>query len=127
MTAEVLAFLSAHPGRIAIFEAFASAVDALGESQMAVTKSQISWGNPKKFAFLSLPLRAGKGWPPEGLIFTFGLGFRLDHPRVFQAVEPYPGRWTHHVVLGCPGDVDGDVEGFLAQSYEFSLHKRRRK
>ncbi len=124
MTPEVLTFLSAHPGRIAVFEAVETQIAALGESQMAVGKSQISWGNPLKFAFLSLPRFPA---PDGALTLTFGLGHRLDHPRIAQAVEPYPNRWTHHVLLAAPVDVDGTVAEFLRQSYEFSQAKRRRR
>lgn len=124
MTPEALAFLNAHPGRIAVFEAVEARIAALGESQLAVTKSQISWGNPLKFAFLSLPRLPA---PDGALTLTFGLDRRLDHPRIFQSVEPYPHRWTHHVILAAPVDVDDAVTEFLRQSYEFSRAKRRRR
>lgn len=124
MTAEVLTFLNAHPGRVAVFEAAEARIAALGESQMAVTKSQISWGNPLKFAFLSLPRYPA---PDGALTLTFGLGHRLDHPRIAQAVEPYPNRWTHHVILAAPVDVDDTVAEFLRQSYDFAQAKRQRR
>ena len=38
---------------------------------------------------------------------TLGLGRRVEHPRILQAVERYPGRWTHHLLLTAPEDVDG--------------------
>lgn len=123
MTADALLLLGGHPGRIAIFEAVEALIGGLGESQMAVAKTQISWGNPKKFALLSLPRRAGQG----GLILTFGLGRRLDHPRIDQTVEPYPDRWTHHVVLTGPEDVDETVADFLRQAYQFAQAKTRRR
>ena len=63
MTAEVLAWLGGDPRRVTLFEAVEAAVLALGESAPAVAKTQISWGNPKKFAMLSLPRRAGAGGP----------------------------------------------------------------
>ena len=99
MTAEALAFLGAQPERTAIFEAVEAAVAELGESAVEVKRSQISWKAPRLFAALSLPLRVGRHWPEGALVLTFGLGRRLEHPRIFQAAEPYPGRWTHHVVL----------------------------
>lgn len=122
MTAQVLEFLRGDPRRIALFEAVEGAVLALGESGLAVAGTQISWGNPKKFAFLSLPRRAGAG----GLVLTLGLGRRAEDPCVFQAVEPYPGRWTHHIALAGPEDVDGAVRALLAEAYTFALNKKRR-
>lgn len=122
MTAEVLSFLKFDPGRIALFEAVESAVLSLGESGLAVAKTQISWGNPKRFAFLSLPRRAAQG--RDSLILTFGLGRRAEHPKIAQAVEPYPGRWTHHTVLSAPGDVDDTVRAWLSEAYAFAKAKR---
>ena len=120
MTAEVLAFLGGEPERIALFEAFEAAVLACGESAMAVTKSQISWGNPKKFAFFSL-----HHCPAGCAMASFGLGRRADHPAIFQAVEPYPGRWTHHVRLSRPGDVGPELRQWLEEAYAFARTKGR--
>ncbi len=125
MTGEILAFLGGHPVRVSLFEAFEAAVSSCGESTCSVSKAQISWGNPRKFAFFSLPLRRGPSWPEGCAIATFGLGRRLDHPRIFQAVEPYPGRWTHHVVLTRPEDMDGLLRDWLAEAYLFAKTKRR--
>lgn len=121
MTAEVLEFLQRDPARIALFEAAEAAIRALGESSMEIKKTQISWGNPRKFAFLSLPRQAAH---KHGLMFTFGLDHRVEHPRIFQAVEPYPNRWTHHVILTDPEDVDATLCTWLAQAYGFSRSKR---
>lgn len=128
MTGDVLTFLGADPHRIALFETAEEAILAPGESRMTVGKSQISWGNPKKFAFLSLPRRVGGGFPAGCLILTFGLEHRVAHPRIFQSVEPYPDRWTHHVVLSATGDVDDLVRAWLAEAYTFAKtkHPRRR-
>ncbi|WP_295633222.1 DUF5655 domain-containing protein [uncultured Intestinimonas sp.] len=126
MTGDVLAFLGGHPGRIALFEAVEEAVTALGESTLEVKKSQVSWKNPRLFAMVSLPPMAGRRKAGD-LMLTLGLGERLDSPRVFQAVEPYPGRWTHHILLSRPEEVDGDVRDWLAQAYRFAREKGRRR
>src|SRR5699024_10490838 len=105
MTAEVLAFLGGEPGKIALFEAYEAAVLACGESTRKVTKTQISWGNPYLFAMLSHPRRAADR-KAGALLATFGLNRRLDSPRILQAVEPYPGRWTHHLLLSRPEEAD---------------------
>ena len=94
MTAEVLAFLGGAPGPISLFEAWEEAVLACGESTMKVSKTQISWGNPLQFAVLSQPRRAAQR-RTGALLATLGLGRRVEHPHILQAVEPYPGRWTH--------------------------------
>lgn len=127
ITPEVLGFLGGDPRRLALFEAVEAAIAALGPSEYQVSKSQIAWKNPLNFAFLSRPTRTGPDWPEGCLLLTFGLGYRKEHPRIFQAVEPYPNRWTHHVILTAPGEVDETIRTFLTESYAFSQAKRRGK
>lgn len=124
MTAEVLAFLGGAPGPISLFEAWEEAVLACGESTMKVSKTQISWGNPLQFAVLSQPRRAAQR-RTGALLATLGLGRRVEHPHILQAVEPYPGRWTHHLLLTAP-DVDGLLAAWLAEAYRFAREKQRR-
>ena len=125
MTGEVLAFLGGDPGKIATFEAYEGAVLSCGESAMKVTKTQISWGNPFLFAMLSHPRRAADR-RAGALLATFGLHRRLDSPRILQAVEPYPGRWTHHLLLARPEEVDGEVAAWLAEAWAFAREKGRK-
>ena len=125
MTGEVLAFLGRDPGKIAIFEAYEGAVLSCGESAMKVTKTQVSWGNPFLFAMLSHPRRAADR-RAGALLATFGLHRRLDSPRILQAVEPYPGRWTHHLLLARPEEVDGEVAAWLAEAWAFAREKGRK-
>ena len=120
---EALAFLGAQPERTAIFEAVEAAVAELGESAMEVKRSQISWKAPRLFAALSLPLRVGRHWPEGALVLTFGLGRRLEHPRIFQAAEPYPGRWTHHVVVQTAEEIDRELLDWIHEAYLFSMAK----
>ena len=50
-------------------------------------------------------LPGGAGVPEHvgaGLVVSFGLGRREPSPRIGAAVEPYPGRWTHHAAVIVP-------------------------
>jgi len=49
---------------------------------------------------------------------------RLDSPRVDAASEPYPGRWTHHIVIGSAEEIDGEVMEWIREAAEFSSRKR---
>lgn len=53
---------------------------------------------------------------------TFWLGYRLESPRI--AVEPYPGRFTHHVLVSGPGEVDDELMGWVEETAVFSAGKR---
>ena len=57
------------------------------------------------------------------ILVTFGLPFRLVSPRVWQATEPYPGHWTHHVVVSGVEELDAELMGWIDASYDFSQGK----
>lgn len=128
MTAEVLGFLGGAPRRIALFEAVEAAILALGDCELAVAKTQISWGNPYKFAFLSIPRRSmvPGGRAEDCLLLSFGLDHREEHPRIAAVANPYPNRWTHHVVLAEPEDIDETVKNWLENAWLFAKNKKRR-
>lgn len=88
-----------------------------------VGKSQISFRNRYGFAAASLPWRRVKGWPAEYLLVTFGLARRLDDPRIAQAVEPYPNRWTHHVLVQTSEEVDETLLRWIDEAYWFAQSK----
>ena len=88
-----------------------------------VGKSQISFRNRYGFAAASLPWRRVKGWLAEYLLVSFGLSRRLDDPRIAQAVEPYPNRWTHHVLVQTPEEVDETLLRWIDEAYWFAQSK----
>ena len=87
-------------------------------------KSQISFYGRHLFAAASLPVRRKKSWPEHCIVVTIGLSHRLDSPRVAVATEPYPGRWTHHILLSDETQIDGELLGWLRESWEFAESKR---
>ena len=97
---------------------------AFPRAAVKVQKSQISFYQRRLFAAASLPLRRKKNWPEHCLVVTVGLARRLDSPRVAAAVEPYPGRWTHHILLTAPEEADGELLAWLAEARDFALQKR---
>lgn len=97
----------------------------LPETRVRVQKTQISFSHRRNFAFASLlPARRAALRPNPYLTVTVGLNRRLDSPRVDAASEPYPGRWTHHIVIGDPEELDGELMGWIREAAEFSAQKR---
>ena len=72
---------------------------------------------------MSLPIRRIKGRPEIYIIVSFGLSYRVDDPRIVEATEPYPNRWTHHVVVQSEREVDGQLIEWVRRAYIFSLVK----
>ena len=124
LTGDELLFFNAHPGLLPLYEALRGKIlAAQPDASVRISKTQISFRSRYIFAMVSLPVHRRKGWPEEYLLFSFGLGRRLDSPRVVQAVDPYPNRWTHHVLLTEPGQLDGEWMGWVEEAWRFSMTK----
>jgi len=123
-----LSFFSETPRAIPLYEAIRDFIcTEFADVNIKVSKTQISFSNRYGFAFVSLPYRKVKGRPAVYVILTFGLGYKLEHPRIAESVEPYPGRWTHHVIIQSVDEIDGQVKGWLKEAYTFANEKRRRR
>lgn len=92
---------------------------AFPEASVKVQKSQISFYGAGLFAMVSLPRRKRD----PGIVVSFGLGQREPSPRISAAVEPYPGRWTHHVAVTGAEDLDEELLGWLHKAWAFSQAK----
>ena len=122
---DILFFFDGRPAELALYQAFFRWMEAaFPDASVRVQKSQISFYGRHFFAAASLPLRRKKDWPKECVLVTFGLDHRLDSPRVAVAVEPYPNRWTHHVLLSREDQLDEELMGWVEASYQFSESKR---
>lgn len=126
MSTDELMFFQPMPGALPIYEALRGwLLKAFPETLVEVKATQITFKARYGFAFISL--RRIKGCPEVFLILTLGLPERLSSPRVAVATEPYPGRWTHHLILSHPSQLDGELKGWLTRAHDFAQTKSRRK
>lgn len=120
---DVLFFFDGKPDRLALYQAFFQKLDAaFPEASVKVQKSQISFYSPRLFAMASLPKRK----KAPGMVVSFGLGRREPSSRVAAAVEPCPGRWTHHTAVTKQEELDDELMGWLREAWDFSQAKGRR-
>jgi hypothetical protein len=99
----------------AIFVAIRGAVALLGEATLRVSKSQIAFRRRIAFGWVWLPGKYLKGKRPP-LVLTIGLHRHDFCARWKQVVEPYPGRFVHHMELNAPEQVDQEVRALLAEA-----------
>ena len=57
------------------------------------------------------------------IVLTFGLEHQVRSPRITESVEPCPDRWTHHMIISSPADIDDEVMGWLQQAYAIKSGK----
>ena len=121
-----IVFFQRDPSLLPLYRQVEAAIlKRLPETTRRAGKSQIAFRNRYNYAFVSLPTRRVKGRPGRYLILTFGLGHHLEHPRIVEAVEPYPGRWTHHVLVADPAELDEELLSWVEEAYRFSQTKSR--
>lgn len=99
-----------------IFQAIQRAMADLGEVEMRLSKSQIGFRRAHPFAAVWTPGQYLSGERPP-LVLTVFLRRRDRSGRWKEVVEPRPGRFTHHLELAAPSDVDGDVRTWLAEAW----------
>lgn len=109
-----------------LYEAFEQKVfSEVDGVKVKVQKTQIAFSNKHNFAFVSfLPVRKAKERPEVYIVVTFGLGYCVESPRIDTAVEPYPGRWTHHVLISGEEEIDDELMGWVKEAAVFSAGKR---
>ena len=89
-----------------------------------VQKTQITFYNRHVFACVSFARVKKKAELPEGyLVITIGLPAPLESPRIAVKTEPYPNRWTHHIVISRPEELDGELTDWIRASYDFAEAK----
>jgi hypothetical protein len=110
-------FFAGYEGSRPIFEALREAIEELGPSEMRVTKSQVAFYRKKAFAWAWIPDRYLHGQHTP-LVLTLSFRYRDLSPRWKQIVEPYPGRFTHHLELYSATDINDDVITWLQVAWE---------
>lgn len=100
-----------------LFEVLRRAVDEFGPAQLRVGKSQVAFSRRRAFAWAWIPGRYLHG-EHAPLVLTVSLHRREASPRWKQVVEPAPGRFTHHLELHAPGDIDAEVRAWLREAWE---------
>jgi hypothetical protein len=86
-----------------------------------VQKTQITFFNRHVFACVSFARVKRKAELPNPyLVVTLGLPYPLESERVAVKSEPYPGRWTTHIVVGTPDEIDDEIFFWVEQAYVFA-------
>ena len=125
MDEKALLFFQQDMEALPLYERLESLIlDRIPDVQIKVQKSQISFYNRHMFACVSFAkVRKAKERPDHYIVVTFGLDHRLDSPRIDVATEPYPNRWTHHVLISSPSEINDELMGWIQEASVFSALK----
>lgn len=125
MNADELFFFDRHMEALPLYEALEERIlTELGPVRVKVQKSQISFYNKHLFACVSFArIRKKKDCPEKYIVVTFGLDHRAESPRIEIATEPYPNRWTHHLLIADCAEIDDELMGWIREAADFSDRK----
>ena len=126
MNGNILFFFQERPEALPLYEALEERILAeIPDVNIKVQRTQISFANRHNFAFVSfLPVRQAKERAKVYITVTFGLSYQKESPRIDVATEPYPNRWTHHVLISSADEIDGELMGWIQEASDFSMATR---
>ena len=125
MDLNTILFFDKHPDALTLYEAFTDAVTTMyPDTEIRVQKTQISFYDVHMFACVSFTrVKKKKELPDPYLVITLGMPYPLESPRVAVKTEPYPGRWTTHIVVGEVGDIDDELLSWVREAHDFAKNK----
>ncbi len=126
MNSDILFFFGEHMAALPLYERLEKRILAeIPDVKIKVSKTQITFANKRGFAFVSFnPCRRAKERPENWITVSFGLGYRKESPRIDVATEPYPRRWTHHMMVGSLAEIDDELLDWIKEAAAFSAAKR---
>ena len=122
---DTLMFFDGHREVYPLYEAFlARLLRQYPQTAVKVQKTQISFYDRRMFACVSFLRPKRKSELPESyFVLTLGLPGPLRSERVAAKTEPYPGRWTTHIVVSRESDLDEELFGWVEQAHAFAMGK----
>lgn len=125
MDEAILHFFNQMPAALPLYEQFERRIFAELEGvTVKVQKTQIAFVNRHLFACVSFArVRKKKDCPNPYLVITFGLDRKVESPWIDVATEPYPNRWTHHLLISKAEEIDGELIAWVKEAAAFAAYK----
>ncbi|GAA6492486.1 hypothetical protein K280104A7_20500 [Candidatus Bariatricus faecipullorum] len=125
MDERILQFFEKKPEALPLYAELEEKIrQEIPDVEIRVQKTQISFYKRHMFACVSFArVRKKADCPDNYIVVTFGLSHRQDSPRIDSATEPYPNRWTHHMLVADAAEIDGEMMGWIKEAAEFAAAK----
>ena len=125
MDAETLLFFDPHPEALPLYEVLEEKIrEVCPEMQKRVQKTQITFTGRYVFAAVSFLRAKRKADMPDPFItLTLGVPCPMESERAAALTEPYPGRWTVHIVIGKKEEIDEELLTWVREAWIFNESK----
>lgn len=126
MNEQILEFFDQKADALLLYKRFEERVlSEIDGVHIKVQKTQISFSTKYMFACVSFArIRKKKDCPDSYIVVTFGVGHKVDSPRIEVATEPYPNRWTHHLLISETDQIDDQLMAWIKEASVFAASKR---
>jgi len=94
----------------ALFEGFERLVAACGPYEVAPAKTRVAFMGRVRFAGVH-------AISDRGMTIVFALPEPMRHPRIRKVERIVPGWWGHWMRITDPDELDGELLGWLRESY----------
>lgn len=123
---DILMFFSGRMAALPIYERLEGEIlREFPGTVVEARKTQISFKSRHLYACASfLPVKRKAGRPDPYLTVTFGLDRPVYDERIAVTTEARPNRWTHHVLVGSPEEIDSELMGWIGEARAFAEGKR---
>jgi hypothetical protein len=109
-------FFRGSPEGLALFNAVRAAVEAIGVSDVRVTKSQVAFRRGRGFAYVWRPGQYVNSEVPA--VLSIALPREISSDRIKSVAHPSSKVWMHHIELSEVSQIDDEVCAWLAEAYE---------
>ena len=100
------------------------ALERWPEAEIVTQKSQVGLRDPRPFCALTVQGKRIKGREIPGAVLSLFLPRPLEADCLLMAVEPYPGRFTNHLILPAdPADFEEALWAWTAEARRFRCGK----
>ena len=115
---DVLQFFDGHGAALPLFLRLLEMLAlAFPDANMRVQKTQITFFCRRAFACVSFArVKRKADLPPGYMVVTFSHPGPLGSCRAACSAQVRPGRWTHHVVVSSPEELDGELLEWIRES-----------
>lgn len=114
---EVSAFFKGRAAARRLFTAVRRVVLEAGPTTLRVSKSQISFGRKRSFAWAWTPDRWLRKEASAPLVLSIALRRRDRSKRWKEVVQPRPGWFMHHLELRDVTEIDDEVRAWLREAW----------
>ena len=109
-------YLAAHPASAALLDRLRTLIAEMGPVKERVSKSQVAFGRKRTMAWAWAPGQYLQG-NPAPLVLTIAFPAKDTSPRWKEVVETGSSRFTHHLELHSPADLDDEVREWLRAAW----------